>query len=245
MSAVRMVLLQTAVLMSPALCLAVPTETLSDPETIMEKVRRTIEQQKADLCGYSVNRTYVLTNKHLSHEAKMFFQVTYDKATGKKFKLLSEENSNGFIRHNILELIDGEIASGNRDSEKAELDDRNYRFSLLGQEPMNGRLCYKIGLKPRLKNKYLLDGFVWVDASQFALIRLKGQPAKNVSFWVSHSDFEQDFAPVQSFWLPSYNHSIAHITFFGEVSLAIEYSGYEVQACPNQNAPTARALQGH
>ena len=243
MIAARKALLRAGLLICPALCLSFAAEPLNDPDAIIRKLRHTIEQQKTELCNYSVTRTYILSNKHLSRDAKMFFLVTYDKATGKNFKLLSEENSNGFIRHNILELIDGEIASGNKDSDKAEFDDQNYHFLLSGQERVNGRLCYKIGLKPRIKNKYLLDGFVWVDANQFSVVKLTGQPAKNVSFWVSHSDFEQYFAPVHSFWLPSYNHSSAHITFFGEVSLTIEYSPYEAQACSNEPATTANAFQ--
>ena len=239
MSTSREQLLRLAIIFSPSVFVSFGAGTVPDAATILERFRQGAERQKSDLCSYSVKRTYSLTNKHLSQEAKMIFSVTYDKSEGKKFKLISEENTNTLIRHSILDLISGEVASAGSESDKSQLDEANYKLWLIGQETTNGHSCYKIRLDPRNKGKYLLDGYAWIDTNRFTLVKMKGKPAKSVSFWASHPDFEQDFGPIHTFWLPTYNHSVAHITFFGDTSLAIEYGAYETQACSSQPSQTA------
>ena len=239
MSTSRERLLRLAIILSLAVFVSFGAGTIPDAATILERFRQGAERQKSDLCSYSVQRTYTLNNKHLSKEAKMIFLMSYDKSGGKKFKLVSEENTNTLIRHSILDLINGEVASGGTESDKSQLDAANYKLWLAGEESANGHSCYKIRLDPRNKGKYLLDGYAWIDTNRFTLVKIKGQPAKSVSFWASHPDFEQDFGPIHAFWLPTYNHSVAHITFFGDTTLAIEYGPYEIQACSNQPSQTA------
>ena len=60
----------------------------------------------------------------------------------------------------------------------------NYSFSRVRQEEYEGHPMFVLQAEPRRKNKFLFRGLVWVDAGDYAVARIDGEPAKNPSFWI-------------------------------------------------------------
>ena len=73
-------------------------------------------------------------------------------------------------------------------------------------------------------------GRIWVDAADFAVVRLEGEPAKNPSFWTKDSKIEQTYSKVNDFWLPAFNRSASAIRLGGHASFSIEYKDYQITA---------------
>ena len=89
---------------------------------------------------------------------------------------------------------------------------------------------YILQVEPRTKDKFLYRGRIWVDATDFAVVRLEARPAKNPSFWTRNTDIVQVYTKVSDFWLPAPNRSVSTIRIGGLAELSIEYKDYAVTA---------------
>jgi hypothetical protein len=113
----------------------------------------------------------------------------------------------------------------------------NYEFRLIGMEDSDGRSSYVLEINPKKPTKFAIRGRIWVDAQDFAIARVEGQPAKNPSFWIRSVKVEQRYGRTGQFWLPTLNHSVAQARIFGSTEVVIEYSDYKT----NVRAAHARA----
>jgi len=87
---------------------------------------------------------------------------------------------------------------------------------------------YGLTVEPKTKSKFLFRGRIWVDANDFAVVRLEAEPAKNPSFWTKGSQIEQSYEKVDDFWLPQRNHRVSSIRIGGREELTIEYRSYNI-----------------
>jgi len=87
---------------------------------------------------------------------------------------------------------------------------------------------YILSVEPRTDNKLLYRGRIWVDAEDFAVVRLEASPAKNPSFWTKETKIEQVYAKVGNFWLPLSNRSSSDIRLGGHASFSIDYQDYQI-----------------
>jgi hypothetical protein len=133
-------------------------------------------------------------------------------------------------------MIEAEAESSQKGERKeTRIIPENYDFRLVGTEALDGRDSYVLEINPKKPTKFSIRGRIWVDAEDFAIARIEGQPAKNPSFWIRSVQVVQRYARVDQFWLPALNHSVAQARIFGATEVIIEYSDYktnvrEVQA---------------
>jgi hypothetical protein len=103
---------------------------------------------------------------------------------------------------------------------------------------------YVLIVEPKTKDKFLYRGRIWVDAEDFAVVRLEAEPAKNPSFWTKSNEIEQVYMKVNDFWLPASNHSITAIRLGGNAELTIQYNNYQIRgADPIGNLPVLESTQ--
>ena len=81
-------------------------------------------------------------------------------------------------------------------------------------------------MTPKRKGKFLYRGRIWVNAQDFAVVRVEAEPAKHLSFWIRSTEFDRRYEKVGDFWLPARNHSISKIRFGGHAELTIQYVNY-------------------
>jgi hypothetical protein len=130
----------------------------------------------------------------------------------------------------VLErVVQGEAESSRKQSQdELAVTKANYKFHVTGVEIQGGRRCYMVELTPRHKSKYLVQGKAWVDANEFALMRVEGRPSASLSFWVGKPYIVQTFEKVGPFWMAAHNRSESQSFLLGSSVLTIDYSQYQV-----------------
>jgi outer membrane lipoprotein-sorting protein len=83
------------------------------------------------------------------------------------------------------ELLDRETESAKKGL-GSEITRANYDFVFLRQENFGVVPEYVLRIVPKRKDKYLLRGRIWVDASTFRIRRIEGVPAKRSRAFSSH-----------------------------------------------------------
>ncbi len=111
---------------------------------------------------------------------------------------------------------------------RSALTEDNYRFTLVGYQNGPSGARYVLKVEPRVKDKFLYYGRIWIDADDFAVVRLEAEPAKNPSFWTRKTEIEEVYTKIGDFWLPSHNHSVTAIRLGGYADLTIDYKDYEI-----------------
>jgi hypothetical protein len=213
---------------------------LQSADEVVLRMNRVLQGQERKLCQYSVHRRYILRNHHLDPEATMNVVMTYDSVTGKHFTINGSQHSGAVSQRVFKNVMDAEQSTSTERPSRSEINARHYSFTFEGMETRNGRRCYRIGLKPRERTKYLLDGVAWIDTEEFALVRVEGYCARAASFWIGRPLFQQDYSKFDRFWLPSHHRSVAHVKLVGESELQIEYFNYQFPACPPSTSDCPR-----
>jgi len=188
------------------------------------------QARAAALSGYVGRRIYSLNYAGFpgNRSAQMVVEARYGAPTTKHFKVISESGSKLIIDRVLKHLLSAEEeAQSAKNQREVALTPRNYRFELLSQETAKQGLLYIFRVEPKVKNKFVYRGKVWIDASDFAVVKVEAEPAKNPSFWISHTHIDEQYAKFGSFWLPVENTSTSKIRVFGgTATLRIEYLGY-------------------
>jgi outer membrane lipoprotein-sorting protein len=182
-------------------------------------------QRQSQMTGYTALRHYSAVNK--KRHADMLVQVTCRRDGAKHFDVLSEEGSGSIRKHVFQKLLSEETeASGRGTRTGTRITPANYDFQIVGQEDLETGPTYVLEVSPKTENKYLIRGKIWVDANDYSIVRIEGQPARNPSFWVRSVHFVHTYQKVGPFWFASSTHTTSEIRIFGESELTIENSGY-------------------
>ena len=99
----------------------------------------------------------------------------------------------------------------------------NYSFSYIGQELCDDRKCYRLGITPRRREKYLIQGQIWIDAEDWSIVRIQGSPAKRPSFWTRQTQIDRRYKRIDGMWLNDSLESTSDILIAGRSTLKIQY----------------------
>jgi hypothetical protein len=183
------------------------------------------------LRAYQGTRTYRIEYQGFpgTRSAEMVVKLKYLSPGKKEFVIQSETGSKLIIDKvlkNLLEAEQEELAP--EIQRRSALTEDNYRFRLIGHGGGLSAGTYVLQVEPRRKDKFLYRGRIWVDAGDFAVVRLEAEPTKNPSFWTRKAAIVQVYTKVSDFWLPARNHSITAIRLGGHADLTVEYKDYEI-----------------
>ena len=214
-----------------ASCKDIPSQQIPSVQSIVSRLVAANQLRSQRLRGYRSKRLYHLDYRGFlgTHSAQLEVEVTYTAPDRKDFKVLSQSGSKVMINRVLLKLLDSEKeAFQQKNRVQIELDPRNYNFAFVEVQHLPGGDAYVLSVQPREKSKFLYGGKIWVDAKNFAVTRMEGEPAKNPSFWISHTTIEYAWANIGGFWLPSHNQSITQVRLGGSATLTIDYSDYQI-----------------
>jgi hypothetical protein len=111
-----------------------------------------------------------------------------------------------------------------------ELNPQNYEFTSLEQQTSADGCAYVLGVQPKVPNKFLYRGRIWVHDEDFAVCRVEAEPAKNPSIWITKTEIRHSYQKIGDFWLPVENQSVSTLRFGGHATLTITYQNYEINA---------------
>lgn len=211
---------------------------MSTEKVVENLVRKNLERAHA-LTAYQGVRTYRLEYHGFLglRTAEMVVAVKYHSPGTKEFNVRSATGSKLIVEKVFKKLLESEKEALSEENEaRVALNNDNYIFAFEGYEDTPGGGQYVLSVKPRTKNKFLYSGKIWINAEDFAVMRIEGEPAKNPSFWTKETKIEQVYKKVGDFWLPLSNRSTSNIRLGGQASFSIEYKDYVVTSA----APLAK-----
>jgi hypothetical protein len=195
------------------------------------------EQRKAALRDYTSHRTYQVVDLKGKVHAEEVGRMDFRAPDQKTFTSTSERGSAVVRRMALTPLINSEIeaATGKQHHDSA-ISAANYRLSLLGEQQVGPYHCFVAEAVPRRKEKYLFEGKVWIDASDYSVVRIEGRPATKLSFWIQHADFVRQYQKVDGFWLPQKDETVVQVRLYGTKVLTIQHENYVVNGGPPKEA---------
>src|SRR5713226_748197 len=200
-------------------------------EEVARKLEEKNAQRAAALDEFTSTRVYRMQYHGFPSDrgAEMVVNVSYHAPNAKEFHVVSQTGSKFVIDHVFKKLLEGEQEAANQENrEHTALSRENYNFTSAGYEITPDGPQYVINLLPKTKNKFLYRGKIWVDAKDFAVVRIEGEPAKNPSVWIKKTEVKHRYVKVSDFWLPTENHTESFIRLGGRAVLSIEYKDYRI-----------------
>jgi MucB/RseB N-terminal domain len=221
-----------------------PILQLSTADEVVAKMMSLDNKRQASLYGFTAVRRYVLENQRYHKRAEMLVRVTCLQDGSKQFETLSEAGWGGARKHVFPRLLEAETEASRPGSrERSRIIPENYTFKMDGAEYVDGRPAYVMTIAPRTPNKYLMKGRVWIDAEEYAILRIEGKPAKNPSFWIKSVHFVHNYEKRGSFWFPVSDRSVTDARIFGSTEVTIEYFDYAPNT-PSLSATSEPARTG-
>ena len=208
------------------------------PEQVVNNLLQKNLTRAQGLAGYQGTRTYQLEYQgfHGSRTAEMVVDVRYESPGTKEFTIRSETGSKLLIERVLKKLLLSEKEALTEENvRRTALNRDNYKFAQVGYESAPTGALYVLSVEPRTKNKFLFRGRIWVDAEDFAVVRLQGEPVKNPSFWTKDTRIEETYVKVGDFWFPASNRSTSSIRLGGRANLTIDYKDYRTTSVPRSN----------
>jgi len=231
--------LRAAAAASLFVCLGIATAPAQQPDdtSVIQMVDAAVKARVDHLAGYTVTEHYaVYRDGDESHPAaEMTVKTTYNKESGKSYAILSSSGSE-LIRKFVLDpLLENEKAlnlPGNRES--SWITSANYDFKLKpgGPQPTDGRACLALALTPRRKAPNMIEGTLWVDASDGTIVRLEGIATKSPSVFTGPAHMMRQYVNMSGYGMATHARAESDSFLFGRTVVTIEYLDYQMQLLP-------------
>src|SRR5579859_700826 len=215
--------------------------TSSAPLSTAQVVERMVAMNRARaeaLRSYTATCVYHVENGN-DRSADLVVKIAYLWPNRKESTIISWSGSSALRNYVLNRLRESELeAMQEENRRRTEMNPENYDFTLLGIEETGPHKSYVMEVVPKIKNKFLFQGRIWVDAQDFGITRMEGAPAKNPSWWTTHIEVDHSYSKVGDFWLPARIESVAQVRMFGRSVLTIIYKDYKLTEAHAVETPT-------
>jgi len=213
-----------------------PLKPSASGDRIFADLVKQNELRSAGLREYSAMRTYAVTDVNGKVHAKEIVRMEYIAPDKKTFVTVAEEGS-GVIRNLVLKrLMESEMsAAAGKERHDSSITPANYIFRVLNEDDLDNHHCFVVEAIPKRNDKYLFEGKIWIDSSEFAIVKIAGHPAKKLSFWITRADFVRRYEKIGDFWLPASDETSVEVRLYGKKILSIKHH----INCVNGVTPTA------
>jgi hypothetical protein len=229
-------------------------ETTSDVKAPLESLRAgvTADQlfalmtarnaiRSGALRDYAALRTYQIADLKGTVHAEEIGKMEYRAPDKKTFTVTSESGSSLVRRLALNPLIASEIeAAAGKQHHDSSITPANYALHLLGEQQVGPYRCYVAQAVPKRRDKYLFEGKIWIDAEDYAIVRIEGHPAKKLSFWIEQADFVREYEKIDEFWLSQKDETFVQVRLYGTKVLMIEHRDYTVNGSGSKSAAVAQ-----
>jgi hypothetical protein len=195
------------------------TAEIPDLNLILQRMEDILHRDPAQSLPYEVTREYkVFRGYDKQSTSEVIAQIDFVPPDVKTYKIIQARGNSAGERM-VREILDRETDSTTK-KRSSEISRANYDFVLLRQQNFGIVPEYVLGIFPKRKEKNLLRGQIWVDASTFRIRRIEGVPVKSPSFWLKEIHITLQFAQLGDMWVPVTFDGIATVRFLGKYTLA-------------------------
>lgn len=230
-----------ALVMAISTCAALGQTSTPDLGTIVQRMTQAQIESHNNLRAYQVTREYRFYEGDVkpTADSNVIADVTYDPPDSKEYAIRTSSGG-GRGQHVVKKVLEHETQMVDRWEDTAMID-QNYKFTLLGEETLNGRRCFVLGVEPRRNTKVLIKGRAWVDAADFRIHQVQGEPAKSPSFWIKKLNVTLVFSDVEGMWLQTSVQASADVRMFGKNTLSARDLKYRVSNAVAVKKPVRRS----
>lgn len=209
---------------------------------IVDRLAAENGRREAALAEWSSERVYRVEYRGMGGgSASMTVRAEFRAPGEKRLTVLGQQGSKMLCDGVLRKLLASEKEAESRTVRaQSAITNANYVAALEGEEVVNGVRAWRLTLTPRVATKFAVRGRVWVSEDDFGLMRMEGEPAKEVSWWVNRASIDARYQRSGIFWLPERNESVSRVRMGGEAQLTIEYGRYTVRAVGEGGTATAK-----
>lgn len=219
-----------------AVCFPLPAAMAQQPDQaavirlVDTNVQKRVDQVLAftDIEHYSVYRGSDQTHAI----ATMTVRDSYTKGVGKTYTILAQTGSVLVQKFGLHPLLDNEEQVNKPVNVKRSwFTSANYEMKLTagGRQRVNGRMCYVLRIVPKQKAPNMVDGMLWVDASDGSIVQVEGVASKSPSPLAGTTHLMRQYANMDGFPMAIHARAESQSRLFGRTLVAIEYSDYHLQ----------------
>jgi outer membrane lipoprotein-sorting protein len=218
--------------------------TSGTAEEILSRVQVRNAERQAALEHYASERTYRVEYRGTGgeHVGEIVVHAEYLAPDQKRFTVLSESGSKLICEKVLRRLVESEQEAAQKANRmQMTLSADNYDAVLAGEEEIDGAKALVLKVSPKVDSKFTYRGTVWVNAEDYGVMRVAGEPTKNPSWWINRASFDSRYVRRGEFWLPERNVSTSHVRVGGEATLTIDYGSYQALAGRAVGSESAKA----
>jgi hypothetical protein len=220
--------------------------TLPTLETIIARMAQARAENQACFRPYNVTRDYKLFgNDREKIKSQVVADIAFIPPDAKKYAI-QQASGTGLGKTIVRRTLASEVDIA-KDHASTDFSADNYDFRFIREENVSDQRCFVLELLPRRKDKSLLRGNIWIDATTYLVHRVRGEPAKPPSWWLRGVRITLLYGNVSGMWLQTDLEATATVRILGPhtlVSRDVKYriSELVVASCPKQGS-TAYARQ--
>jgi hypothetical protein len=191
------------------------SSSLPSGDVVAVRMMERDAQRQAVVAGYQGMRRYILDNERTHKHAEILVRVNCGTDGIKHFELVSQFGWKGAYRHVVSKMLESEAEASHPDvRSKIRLSPENYEFHILRTALLDDRMDYLLEVTPRRREERLFEGRVWIDAQDYAVARIEGEPARNPSFWIRSVHFTHTYQKSGPIWFPVTTESVNEVRIF-------------------------------
>ncbi len=209
-----------------------------DTASVVRLVDASVKARIESIEGYTATEHYAVyrSNDEIHPVAEMTVITTYQKDSGKSYRIVSQTGSKIIQKLVLGAILDNEKQlnePGIRES--AWITSANYQMELKpgGIQVLDGRNCLVLSLVPRRKASFLIEGTLWVDSKDGSIVQLQGISSKSSSLLTGLTEVKRQYANVNGFSQATQVRAVSNSFMFGQTVVKIDYRDYDVQLRPS------------
>ena len=232
----------SVLLLLPFAGLELAAASIPTVDTILARMAAARAENRTHLRPYSVTRNYRLIGQEKqTTRSEVIASVSFVPPDYKQF-VIEQAKGMRLGERIVRQMLEHETEIV-KDYGSTDMSPANYDFRFLRAEELDGRPCYVLQMKPHRKDKTLLRGQIWVDATTFLLHRIDGEPGKAPSWWLRDSRIVLSYGYVGDMWLQTASESSADVRFIGRHTMLSRDVEYKISQLAAATASTARLGQ--
>ena len=208
----------------------------------LSSIVEALEKTQGAEFSYQVIREYRLFGANNSEaDSDVVAEVNFRLPASPGYRIQKTSGSNRGLQV-VRGVLDHEVeAASSGNQVRIALTRKNYDFSYVGETVLEGQPCYRLGLKPKRKEKELISGEACIDEHSFFVRQVEGEVAKTPSWWLKSVRVKLVFAEIEGTWLQTSMEAIADVRIVGPHTLTSRILDFHGEAEVASNAP-ARSL---
>ena len=235
----RAVHLILTVLNSALLAVATLPAQQPDEAAIIHRIDAAAQARYDSIAEFSYTDHYIVYHGKDETQpiAEMTVKTTYKKGVGKNYVILSQSGSEVVQKFGLHPLLDNEKninLPGN--VEHSWFTSANYQMKLKPgvTQIIDGRNCLAISMLPRHKATNMIDGTLWVDASDDSIVEIDGIASKSPSIFAGTTHMMRKYKNIGGFAMATHARAESSSILWGRTVVIIDYSDYHIQLVPSK-----------